>query len=185
MPGPITIYSTAKALQAMWRDSKKAREWLWGKVPIVKDIKKRELIEGHIARLLDDTSKLAQALPSNVLDDKIAERVTLFRQDLAKEGVVGEQAEALVERANLLVRLYVTGPLGDLLDLRFRLDEDEEALRVAELSIDSLKERVTALETRSRDLEGHARRLHMMVAVSATAAVFGLLVALVALAAHR
>ena len=185
MPGPLATYSAVKALQAFWKDSKRAREWLWGKMPIVKDLKKQEAVEGHIARLLDDTNKLAQALPSSVLDDKVAERVELFRQDLAKEGFTGADAEGLVERANLLVRLYVTGPLGEVIDLRFRLEDDEEAIRAAEVAIETLARRVNELESQTTGLVVTVHRLHLMLAVSATAAVFGLLIALVALAAHR
>jgi hypothetical protein len=182
MPGPITIYSSVKAL---WNESKPIRTWLWGKLPIVKDVRKREVIEGHLARLLDDCNKLAQAIPANLLDDKVNERVDLFRKEIAKEGVTGEEADGLVERASLLTRLYITGPLGDVIDLRFRLAEDEEGLRIAERAIETLIKDSSALDTRIVKLEAHVHRLAILLAVSATAASFGLLVALAALVVHR
>jgi hypothetical protein len=182
MPNPITTYS---AIKALWNESKPLRNWLWGKLPIVKDLKKRDVIEGHLARLLDDANKLAQALPSDIAETKISERVELFRKEIAKEGVTGEEANALVERANLLARLMVTGPLGDVIDLRFRLAEDEEALQLAERSIENLVKQVSTLESRANHLESQTHRLVIFLAISATASVFALLAALAALVSHR
>jgi len=154
-------------------------------MPIVKDVKKRETIEGLLAHLLDDANKLAQALPANLLDEKVSERVEQFRKELAKEGVTGEEANAFIERANLLARLYVTGPLGDVMDLRFRLTEDEEALRLAERTIEGLQSNSRSLEDRVSRLESVCARLTLIAAISGTAAALGLIVALVTLVSHR
>ncbi len=183
MPAPLL--ATLANFRALWKESKPLRTWLWGKMPIVKDVKKREIVEGHLAKLLDDANKLAQAVPAGDLDDKIAELVSQFRKEIVREGITGEEANALVERANLLARLYITGPLGDVIDLRFRLGEDEEALRAAERAIESLQSHTSTLETHVHRLEVLNHRLTMIVAASGTAAVLGLLVALAALAAHR
>jgi hypothetical protein len=182
MQNPLTIYSTVKAL---WKESKPLREWLWDRLPIVKDVKKRDIVEAHLARMLDDANKLAQALPASALDEKITARVEQFRKDIAKEGVTGDEAATLVERANLLARLMVTGPLGDVIDLRFRLAEDEEALRAAERKIEAVEAHSKSLEDRTERLLAQNGRLVILFAISGSVSLIALVVALSSLVSHR
>lgn len=152
---------------------------------MVKDGKKRELVENKLARLLDDANKLGHGLSGDVLDSKLDERIAQFKAELEDAGIKGPDADGLVERATLLTRLYVTGPLGELGMLRIRMQQDEEAIA-------ELEKAVQALQSATEKSRGAIERLERRVTVLAQLALVGLtvggvslIVALVALVSHR
>jgi hypothetical protein len=152
---------------------------------MVKDAKKRELVENRLARLLDDANKLGHGLSGDVLDSRLDERIEQFKNELTQDGIKGPDAEALVERATLLTRLYVTGPLGELGMLRLRLQQDEDAITELERTVRVLEADREKNHTAIERLEHRSTLLGQLTLVSVTAAVLGLIIALVALVSHR
>jgi hypothetical protein len=135
MPGPIATYSTAKFL---WDESKPLRKWLWSRLPFARDLVKREEAETLLAGLLDDCTKLARSLTPDDADEAIDKRLEVFAQDLAKIKIPADQAETLVDRGALFVKLLVTGPMGETAALKERVGEMEKAGQVLERSFDTV-----------------------------------------------
>jgi hypothetical protein len=136
MPNPVVTYQTLKFL---WNESRPVRDWLWSKLPSVRDQKKRDVAEEHLAKLMDDANALAQALPKEELDAKIDERIERFRTDLQAMRIPRDEADLLTERAAMFVKLMVTGPFSDIVALRTRLAVIEDDLLKAEKRIQSLE----------------------------------------------
>jgi hypothetical protein len=181
---PLSL-ATVNAIQFLWKESKPVRSWIWGKLPMVRDTKKRDIVEGLLAKLLDDANKIAQVVPPDEVDSKLEERLAQFRKEIEAEGIKDADADAFMERATLLARLMVTGPLGNVIDLRGRLAILEADLETAEKA---LAAHTAQNEKMSAQLESLHRRLATMqtlAIVGATAGVLSLVVALAALVSHK
>ncbi|HWD38188.1 MAG TPA: hypothetical protein VG944_05015 [Fimbriimonas sp.] len=159
MAGPLVTFSTVKFL---WNESKPVRQWLWNKLPFAQDQIKKEKAEALLATLLEDSNKLARALPPEEADDRIDRLIEQFRKDLIAEKIPADQADMLVERGGLFVKLLVTGPMGETAALRERVAELEQVVEGIEGELSRLKSD-SAKPDRSRELEIHLHRLRMQV----------------------
>ncbi|HEY0868065.1 MAG TPA: hypothetical protein VGE01_11835 [Fimbriimonas sp.] len=171
MPNPVTTYQTLKFL---WNESRPVRDWLWSRLPSVRDGKKRETAEEHLAKLLDDANALAQALPAADLDAKIDERIERFRADLQAARIPKDEADLLTERATMFVRLMVTGPFADLVAIRKRLAELEVDFQESEKRFSAMERehRETAALLQRTNTEVLQMRQHLFAAILVIAVLF-------------
>ena len=157
------ILATFSAVKFLWTESKPVRRWLWAKLPFAQDAKKRETAEGLLGELLDEAHKLARALPPADADAAIDKRIEVFRSKLKEAKIPDDQADTLVDRGALFVKLLVTGPIGETANLREQVAELEERL---EATLEKERKARGELETRIDALE---RRLRAAMAVALVA----------------
>ena len=178
MPDPIAIVSATKFL---WTESKPIRNWLWSKLPFARDQIKREIAENELANLLEDSNKLARSLTPEQADEAIDKRIEVFRVQLVKAKIPEDQAEILVERGALFVKLLVTGPLGETAILQERVTEMEKAGQEAERTLERLRSGLPSKDDFHR-IELHIHRLHVQLVIAWGVAGTALLLAAIGIA---
>lgn len=161
------------------------RNWLWDKLPFVRDVKQRDAIEYALSRLLDDSNKLAKTFQGDLLEVKLSERFETFRKELASLKVVGPDADMLIERANVLVHVLVAGPLGDLIALRSRMGSTEESAQAMENDISHLRGEYLAMQDRMEQLENRSHRAALLSVAALSAGVIATLFAITELVIHH
>jgi hypothetical protein len=182
MPEPIVTFTTARFL---WQESQPLRKWLWSRLPFARDAAKREVAENLLAALLEDSNKLARALAPDQADEAIDKRLEVFRADLIKAKVPQDEAETLVDRGALFVKLLVTGPMGETAALRERVGEMEKASQTLERAVETTFSTLPSKDQIHR-MELHIHRLGTQLLVAwALAAVSGILAVVAIILALR
>ena len=177
MAEPLVTFTTARFL---WQESQPLRKWLWSKLPFARDAAKREQAETLLAALLDDSNKLARALAPDQADEAIDKRLEVFRADLVKAKVPTEEADMLVDRGALFVKLLVTGPMGETAALRERVGEIERAGQTLERSVETATSTLPTKDQIHR-MELHIHRLSTQLVLAGGVAGFSVILAVIAL----
>lgn len=168
-----------KDVKFLWDLSKPVRGWLWSKLPSARDAKRREIAENLLADVLDDATKLARSLSPDDADAAIDKRLEQFRSDLLKAKIPADDAETLVERGSLFVKLLVTGPMGETAALRERVAEMERATQETEKLVARLQDQ-TPWKDPIHQFELRLHRLHTQIVIAWSVAGVAALLALVA-----
>jgi hypothetical protein len=182
------LIPVVKDAKFLWDLSKPVRSWLWSKLPSARDAKRREIAENLLADVLEDANKLARSLSPDDADAAIDKRIEQFKADLLKAKIPVEDAETLVERGSLFVKLLVTGPMGETAALRERVAEMERAGQETERLIVQFETKAPWKDQLHR-LELQIHRMHTQIviawSVAGVAAVLGLVGVLLAMRGQK
>ena len=173
--------ATFNAVRFLWEESKPVRKWLWSKLPFAQDSIKRDFAEAQLAALLQDSNKLARSLLPDEADEAIDKRLGVFRDELVRGKIPADQADTLVERAGLFVKLLVTGPLAETALLETRMATLENAFARDESALEIVRQELHSREP-FHQMELAIQKMQSQVLVAWTVAGGALVVAVISLA---